>query len=114
MQIHHVVKTISTERTNFINELLHLTGDEIYNKYGFKRDETITETVDFGNGIEMDIKLVICDGEEKPYTEAVLFRDGYELACTEPDDVFVDTWSIEYETNDSKDKYVVEIKVEQS
>lgn len=43
---------------NLINDLLNLTGDEIYQKYGYKRDETITHTAKFPNGIEADIKLV--------------------------------------------------------
>ena len=43
-----------------INDLLNLTGEEIYQKYGYKRDETITHTAVFPNGIEADIKLVIC------------------------------------------------------
>ena len=33
---------ISSKEMKLINDLLNLTGDEIYQKYGYKRDETIT------------------------------------------------------------------------
>lgn len=32
---------LEQEKLNFINQLLSMTGDEIYDKYGLKRDETI-------------------------------------------------------------------------
>lgn len=95
------------ERADFINRLLKLTGDEIYNIYGFKRDETISETVKFNDDIEIDIKLVICEGTEKPYTEAVIFKDGSEMNCTYPEDYFLGDWVLEY----LDDTYVVTIIV---
>ena len=42
---------------------------------GRGKNETIVHTAKFANGIEADIKLVICE-EETPYTEGVLFHDG--------------------------------------
>ena len=80
---------------NLINDLLNLTGDEIYQKYGYKRDETITHTAKFPNGIEADIKLVICE-EEAPYTEGVLFHNGFELTCTEPYCTYDGEWNFEH------------------
>ena len=59
---------ITKDEMELINDLLNLTGEEIYQKYGYKRDETITHTAKFPNGIEADIKLVICE-DEPPYTE---------------------------------------------
>ena len=47
------------------------------------------------NGIEADIKLVICE-EEAPYTEGLLFHNGYELTCTEPDCTYDGEWSFEH------------------
>lgn len=32
---------ISNKEMTLINDLLNLTGDEIYQKYGYKRDETL-------------------------------------------------------------------------
>lgn len=45
---------ISNAEMKLINDLLNLTGDEIYQKYGYKRDETITHAAKFPNGIESE------------------------------------------------------------
>lgn len=67
-------------------------------------DMTITNTVKFDDGTEMDIK--ICgvryreDNESNlPWTEAVLFRNGYELGYTEPSDEYEGMWFIENDGN---------------
>lgn len=86
---------ISGKEMELINDLLSLTRDEIYQKYGYKRDETITHTAKFPNEIEADIKLVICE-EDTPYTEGVLFHNGFELACTEPNSVYDGEWNFEH------------------
>lgn len=61
---------ISREEMNFINNLLNLSGDEIYQKYGYKRDETIIHTAKFskdycnviggwnGNLLESDNEII--------------------------------------------------------
>lgn len=63
--------------------------------------DTISYTAQFDNGIEMDIKICGVDYEEggsnKPYAEAVLFKNGCELCCSEPDDEFFQNWELEYE-----------------
>lgn len=87
---------ISGKEMELINDLLSLTVDKIYQKYGYKRDETITHTAKFPNGIEADIKLVICQ-EDTPYTEGVLFHNGFELACTEPNSAYDGKWNFEYD-----------------
>ena len=86
---------ISIKEMELINDLLNLTEDEIYQKYGYKRDETITHTAKFPNGIEADIKLVICE-DESPYTEGVLFHNGFELTCTEPYCTYEGEWNFEH------------------
>ena len=88
------IKITNAER-NLINDLLNLTGDELYQKYGYKRNETIVHTAKFPNGIEADIKLVICE-EESPYTEGILFHNGFELAHTEPDCTYDGEWNFEH------------------
>ncbi len=96
IDINTIMHLVSAEKAEFINKLLTLTGDEIYAKYGYKRDETITETVKFNDNTEMDIKLVICDGKDKPYTEAVLFdENGTEQGFTDPCDEFLGEWNID-------------------
>lgn len=100
------IKITNAER-NLINDLLNLTGDEIYQKYGYKRNETIVHTAKFANGIEADIKLVISE-EESPYTEGVLFHDGYELTRTDPDDTYDGEWDFECDEL----KYIVLVETE--
>ena len=100
---------ISKKEMELINDLLNLDGDEIYQKYGFKRDETITHTAKFPNGIEADIKLVICE-EESPYTEGVLFHNGFELTRTDCEDTYDGEWYFEH----NGIEYVVNVMVEET
>ena len=63
-------------------------------------DETVTWTADFGGGYEMDVMVcgVQYDEDESdslPWTQAVLFRDGSEVVCSEPGDGFFGTWELE-------------------
>ena len=60
-------------------------------------ERSITYTVNFGGGYEMDIKLCGVRYNEKeesnkPWTEAVLFKNGSEVCCTEPGDEFFGEW----------------------
>lgn len=97
---------LGQEELDFINQLLSMTGDEIYEKYGLKRDETIVYTAVFPDGMQADIKLVICD--EEPYTEAVLFdKNGFQKAYTDPEDEYTGDWELEYDDVN----YVVTVKV---
>lgn len=99
---------LEQEELDFINALLLMTGDEIYNKYGLKRDETIVYTAVFPDGMQADIKLVICD--EEPYTEAVLFdKNGFQKAYTDPEDEYTGDWELEYDDVN----YVVNVKVKE-
>jgi hypothetical protein len=100
--------TISKKEKEIIEDLLSLTGDKIYDKYGYKRDETVTKTAVFENGIEADIKLVICEGDSTPYTEGVLFKHGSEVTHTDVEDEFVGEWEFEYEG----EEYIVNVVVE--
>lgn len=98
---------ISQKENDFITKLLGMTGPEIYDKYGLKRDETITHTAKFEGGIEADIKLVICE-EDKPYVEGVLFLNGCEIYHTDCEEEYTGEWEFEYDGNE----YVVNVVVE--
>lgn len=67
-------------------------------------DETRTWTAVFDDGFEMDIKVCGCK-DEPAFTEAVLFKNGYEVACTDCYDELLGEWSIEYNNN----KYSAEV-----
>ena len=100
--------TLDQKELDFINELLSMAGDEIYEKHGLKRDETIVHTVVFSDGMQADIKLVICD--ENSYTEAVLFdKNGFQKAYTDPGDEYTGDWELEYDDVN----YVVTVKVKE-
>lgn len=64
-------------------------------------DETISYTANFGNGIEMDVKVCGVQYEEggnnTPWTEAVLFENGCEVGCSDACDVFEGEWELEHE-----------------
>ena len=100
--------TLDQKELDFINELLSMAGDEIYEKHGLKRDETIVHTVVFSDGMQADIKLVICD--EDPYTEAVLFdKNGFQKAYSDPKYEYTGDWELEYDDVN----YVVTVKVKE-
>lgn len=99
---------LEQKELDFINELLSMTGDEIYEKHGLKRDETIVHTAVFSDGMQADIKLVICD--EEPYTEAVLFdKNGFQKAYTDPADEYTGDWELEYDDVN----YVITVKAKE-
>lgn len=100
--------TLDQKELDFINELLSMAGDGIYEKHGLKRDETIVNTAVFPDGMQADIKLVICD--EEPYTEAILFdKNGFQKAYTDPKYEYTGDWELEYDDVN----YVVTVKVKE-
>ena len=60
-------------------------------------DNTISNTVSFSDGMQMDIKCCGCqDGPS--WCEAVLFdKNGVELACSEVEDEYTGNWLITYD-----------------
>lgn len=103
--------TISKEEAEQINKHLHIEptcADECLSE-----DVAITKTAKFDNGIEMDIKCCGVQFEEDSesntaWTEAVLFKNGHELCCTEPSDEYLGEWICEYDGNE----YVVIVNEE--
>lgn len=76
-----------------INGYLHATSEDEYQD----EDHTITYTVEFPYGKQMDIKCCGCQ-DEPSWTEAVLFDEyGNQLCCTEPDYSFDGPWELQYE-----------------
>lgn len=90
---------LDSEILNKINQFL--TEEPSCEEECLGEDETITETVAFGNGYEMDIKccgVKFMEGEGETnlaWTEAVLFRNGAQVAFTEPSDGFEGDWELE-------------------
>ena len=67
------------------------------------KDDALSVTADFGNGIEMDVKVCgvqFREGEDnRAWSEAVLFKDGCEVGCTEPSDEIDGAWALVYDGN---------------
>ena len=109
--VHRKLLTVSAQDAELIKEYLSIEPESEDECLG--EDRTITYTVKFGNGIEMDIKLcgVRYDESEesnKPWTEAVLFKNGREICCTEPDDEFFGEWQCEI----GEDVYIAVVSAE--
>ena len=96
---------IPKEEVKRINHYLHDEPADAADCLG--EDVTIVYTAAFDNGLELDIKccgVQYQEGESNTaWTEAVLFKDGNEVAHTEPDENICGEWMCEFEG----DEYVV-------
>ena len=85
----------------FLYDEVILTKDEVkfcnkcLNRIVLTEDDPLIWSASFGNGFEMDIKLCGAD-EEVAWTEAVLFKDGFEIGCTDCMDEILGMWEIDY------------------
>ena len=88
---HEQVVHIGEYDTKAVNHWLSNNDDT--NHLG--EDDTFIETANFGNGFEMDVKC--CGTQDGPaWTEAVLFKNGSEVCCSEPSEDFFGDWILEY------------------
>lgn len=73
---------ISAQYADLLDELYNMSGREIYEKHGLKRDEQpFSQTVKFSDGCAMDINFIICK-DDSPYIDLVLFDEtGAEINC---------------------------------
>lgn len=102
---------INKKQGDAINKYLH--EEPTCESECLYEDVTITDTVVFDNGMEMDIKCCGVQYEEGAsnlaWTEAVLFNGfGREVACSEPSDEYFGEWVLEYEGN----QYVAIVEAE--
>lgn len=87
---------INREKLATINKYLTVepkTEDECLSE-----DETITYTAVFDDGYEVDVKccgVQFREGESNlAWSEAVLFKNGMEVCCTEPEFEFDGEWEL--------------------
>lgn len=88
---------VSNKMAEFIDKILK--KEPACKSECFGEDDSITYTADLGDGYEMDISVrgVQYDPENisnLPWTEAVLFRNGSEVMCSEPDTEFFGDWTL--------------------
>ena len=98
---------IDDTEMEMIDDLLELNGEEIYQKYGLKRNDTITHTFKFENGKEIEVRVVI-DEDGEPFTEAILCEGTFQLAFSEPEYSYDGVWSFEY----NGQEYIVDVESE--
>ena len=71
-------------------------------------DDTFTKTAVFSDGFEIDIKCCGSD-DGAAWAEAVLFHNGYECCCSEPEEEFLGDWVLEY----NNDVFIVHVETEE-
>ena len=112
MTVFNETVTIPADQAAMINE--YLNHEPANESDCFNEDETFSKTVKFPDGAEMDIKLCgvqYLDGESNlPWTEAVLFINGSEVACSEPEDEFFGEWELEHDGT----RYIANVKAASS
>jgi rubrerythrin len=88
---------VNVEKAGKIYRMLHT--QPLDEEHCMGEDETYSETAVFDDGYEVDVKL--CGvryeegGDNTPWTEAVLFKDGCEVTCTDVSDEFFGEWRLE-------------------
>lgn len=99
--------TLDLQTLTHIHTLLHTEPSCKSDCFG--EDEKISYTVRFPDGVEMDLE--ICgvqyqEGESNlPWTQAVLFLNGSELAFTEPDGDFYGDWTLYRQMENGETRY---------
>lgn len=90
---------LTAEETKYVRTILTTQPSEEGECFG--ETEIFSKTAVFDDGIEMDIKMCgvkYREGESNlPWVEAVLFKNGSELCCSEPADDMFDEWELEYD-----------------
>lgn len=102
---------ISEKEADQINKHLHV--EPTCEEECLGEDIAIVNTVTFDNGIQMDIKCCgvqynESDESNTAWAEAVLFQNGMELCCTEPEDEYLGEWILDY----NGDEYVVYVEIQ--
>lgn len=97
-RIYHRNIELTAEETKYVRTILTTQPSE--ESECFWETETFSKTAIFDDDVEMDIKMCgvkYMEGESNlPWVEAVLFKNGSELCCSEPADDMFDEWELEY------------------
>ena len=76
--------------------MLNMTGKEIYDKYGLKRNQGFMWTAYFNDGLEADINIVFGEADETPCVFGTLICNRQEVFRNDYSDCF-GTWKFEYQ-----------------
>ena len=99
---------LSKKEAEFINKAINYNPKN--EEECFREDTTVINTVVFPDGVEMDVKCCGVQYDENSqfntaWGEAVLFKNGCQVAYTEPADEYFCTWNLEYNGN----TYIVDV-----
>ena len=88
---------VDVEKAAKIYRMLH--AQPVDRAHCMGEDETYSMTAVFDDGCEVDVKICGVQyeegGDNTPWTEAVLFKNRCEVACTEPSDEYFGEWRLE-------------------
>lgn len=93
---------ITKARKRYFDELLELTGEEIYTKYGLDRDDKVSETVKFP-GTDYEAIISVTTPEQYDFkggwADAELRKAGRIVDSTDCEITFHDKWILEHDGN---------------
>lgn len=100
-------QAVNEDKAKLVDDTIHLTSAQIRDRYGIRPGLIALETVRiYGTHYEIGIKLVAStDDDATPWSEAVLFHYGHEVAVTEVCDEFFGTWELAHD----KDSFTVKL-----
>lgn len=100
-------QAVNEDKAKFVDNATRLTSAQIRDRYGIHQSLIAIETVRIRKtDYEIDVRLVASDDDDAvPYSEAVLFRCGHEVAVTKPRAEFFGTWGLAH----GKDSFTVEL-----
>lgn len=100
-------QAVNEDKAKFVDNAISLTSAQIRNRYGIHQSLIAIEMVRIRKtDYEIDVRLVTSDDDNAaPYSEAVLFCCGHEVAVTKPRDEFFGTWELAH----GKDSFTVKL-----
>jgi hypothetical protein len=100
-------QAVNEDKAKFVGDAIRLTSAQIRDRYGIHQSLIAIETVRIRKtDYEIDVRLVASDDDDAaPYSEAVLFCCGHEVAVTKPRDEFFGTWELTH----GKDSFTIEL-----
>lgn len=100
-------QAVDKDKAKLVDDTIHLTSAQIRDRYGIHQSLIAIETVRIRKtDYEIDVQLVASnDNNAAPYSEAVLFCCGHEVATTKPRAEFFGTWELAH----GKDSFTVKL-----
>jgi hypothetical protein len=100
-------QAVNEDKAKFVDNAIRLTSAQIRDRYGIHQSLIAIETVCIRKtDYEIDVRLVASDDDDAaPYSEAVLFCCGHEVAVTKPHDEFFGAWELTYD----EDSFTIEL-----